>query len=180
MGNRISRIYTRTGDVGDTGTADGSRIAKDDMLIVVQGDLDELNSFIGLLVNKCDTHKELLLDVQHDLFDIGGEISLGQPLLKAGRVKAIESAIDALNDMLEPLKEFILPGGSETGAVCHITRAVCRRVERHMVSLSRERDLNPESCAYINRLSDLLFVLARSINGGGETYWRSDRLNQQD
>lgn len=177
MGDRLTKIYTRTGDSGSTGTADGSRIAKDDILIVAQGDLDELNSHIGVLACKLDgAQRELMLDIQHDLFDIGGEISLAQPLLKAGRVQALEAAIDEFNTQLRPLKEFILPGGNECGALCHVARAVSRRAERAMVSLNRERELSEDAMAYINRLSDFLFVFSRVLNDEEEIYWNSGRM----
>lgn len=181
MANRLTKIYTRTGDTGETGTADGSRVAKDALLMHVQGELDELNSILGLLATKLPTNnREIVLDIQHVLFDIGGEISLAQNMLAAQRVEQIEKMIDAFNAQLEPLKEFILPGGNEEGALCHLARTVCRRVERNMVSLNRERSLNAVSLAYINRLSDFLFVFARVLNDKQEIYWQSARLQHDN
>lgn len=181
MGNRLTKIYTRTGDAGETGMADGSRIAKDDLLMHVQGDVDELNSLLGLLANKLsDVQLEIIRDIQHDLFDIGGEISLAQSLIKAENIEALEYQVNSFNEGLEPLKEFILPGGSETGALCHLARTVCRRAERNMVSLNRERELNSLTLAYLNRLSDFLFVFARVLNDKNEIYWHSDRLNRNN
>ncbi len=177
MANRLSKIYTRTGDDGKTGAADGSRFDKDNALIQAQGDVDELNSVLGMLATHINGETlELIRGVQHRLFDIGGEISLGEQYVPADVVAELEQAIDAFNNDLTPLKEFILPGGNETGAWCHLARAVCRRAERSMVSLNRNRPLNPVSLAYINRLSDFLFVLARVQNGVDEIYWQSARI----
>ncbi len=177
MANRLTKIYTRTGDEGTTGTADGSRLAKDSLLIQVQGDLDELNCMLGLLaVNLAPVQRELVFELQHVLFDIGGEISLGQHMLADSAVKYLEELIDSLNESLQPLQEFILPGGNESGARCHLARAVCRRLERHMVSLADEHGINPVSLAYINRLSDFLFVYARILNDGDEILWNSSRM----
>ena len=180
MTNRLTKIYTRTGDGGDTGMADGSRLAKDDLLIHVQGDVDELNSLLGLLASKLEdaAHIEIVCDLQHKLFDLGGEISSGLTIITQSDVTQLETQLDVYNISLEPLKEFILPGGSESGSLCHVTRAVCRRVERGMVSLSRERDINKISLAFINRLSDFLFVFARTVNKEQEIYWQSDRMKK--
>lgn len=176
MANRLTRIYTRTGDGGETGTASGARLPKDDLLMQVQGELDELNCVLGVLaVRLTGDSLELVRDVQHALFDIGGEVSLGQALLVQAKVDALEQQIDAFNARLEPLKEFILPGGNETGAMCHHARAVCRRAERSMVALNRRTVLNPISLAYINRLSDLLFVFSRVLNDKDEIYWKSGK-----
>ena len=176
MANRLTRIYTRTGDSGETGTASGARLPKDDLLMQLQGELDELNSMLGLLAVKLSGNNlDLIRRVQHALFDIGGEISLGQALLAQAKVDALEQQIDAFNTKLQPLKEFILPGGNEAGALCHLARAVCRRAERSMVTLNRRTALNPISLAYVNRLSDLLFVFARILNDSDEIYWKSEK-----
>jgi len=179
MGNRLTRIYTRTGDAGDTGKADGARVSKDDCLIHAQGDIDELNSFIGLLASKVDDDAldQLILKIQHDLFNIGAEISLSQPLIMATDVAYLEQQLDHYNADLPPLKEFILPGGGETASLCHVARAVCRRAERNLVTLDKEHGVESELLAYINRLSDLLFVLARVLTrnaGEKEVLWRNE------
>jgi cob(I)alamin adenosyltransferase len=177
MGNRLTKIYTRTGDAGDTGTADGNRLSKADKLMHAQGDVDELNSFIGLLaskVNDTELH-ELINRIQHDLFNIGAELSLSQPVILAEDVSYLEQQLDNYNADLPPLQEFILPGGGEAASLCHVARSVCRRAERGLVSLHLEKLLNPELLAYVNRLSDLLFVLARvltRIEGEKEVYWK--------
>ncbi len=180
MGNRLTKIYTRTGDAGDTGKADGGRVSKDDCLIHAQGDIDELNSFLGLLAAKVDDHAliELINNIQHDLFNMGAEISLSQPLITADNVGYLEQQLDHCNADLPPLKEFILPGGGEAASVCHIARAVCRRAERSLVTLHNQQQTRTELLAYINRLSDLLFVLARVLTrnaGEKEVYWQSGR-----
>lgn len=180
MANRLTRIYTRTGDAGETGTATGARISKDDMLIHAQGDVDELNSFIGLLATRVDNAalSELISVIQHDLFNMGAELSLSQPVITAENVACLEQQLDHYNADLPPLKEFILPGGGETAALCHVVRAVCRRTERSLVALHKEVALNGELLAYINRLSDLLFVLARVLTrsaGEQEIYWKADK-----
>lgn len=176
MANRLTKIYTRTGDAGETGMADGSRIAKDDLLIHVQGDVDELNSVIGVLATKLDgAELSSVRKIQHVLFDIGGEISLGQAIVSQEKITALEEHLDRYNETLKPLKEFILPGGNEAGAFCHLARTVCRRVERRMVALNRSRKLNTFTLAYINRLSDFLFVFSRVLNEGEEIYWNSER-----
>jgi cob(I)alamin adenosyltransferase len=180
MGNRLTKIYTRTGDAGDTGKADGGRVSKDDCLIHAQGDIDELNSFIGLLAAKVDDHAlaELMLNIQHDLFNMGAEISLSQPIITAENVEYLEQQLDHYNADLPPLKEFILPGGGETASLCHVVRAVCRRAERNLVTLHNQKNTASEMLAYVNRLSDLLFVLARVLTrnaGEKEIYWQSDR-----
>lgn len=180
MANRHTRIYTRTGDKGETGTADGSRVAKDDLLIHVQGDIDELSSLIGLLATKIDdVYHEEVRNIQHDLFDIGAELSLGQALIKTGKVESLEHQIDRYNQDLQPLKEFILPGGNEEGSLCHLARTVCRRVERNMVTLNRQRKINPITLSYINRLSDFLFVFARVLNDRNEIFWQPNKNNHE-
>ena len=167
MANRLSKIYTRTGDAGTTGLGDGTRVAKDSMRIVAMGDVDELNSILGILQTMplgANIH-EVLQAVQHDLFDMGGEICMpGYAMIKTERVTALETQLDAWNDTLPPLKEFILPGGDLASAYCHLARTVCRRAERSMTTLNSHEKLTEISLQYINRLSDLLFVLCRILN----------------
>lgn len=167
MANRLSKIYTRTGDAGTTGLGDGSRVAKDNLRIIAMGDIDELNSVIGLLLTEPVSAKirVCLTRVQHDLFDMGGEICMpGHALIKMDRVTALETVLDEWNDTLTPLKEFILPGGSRAAAYCHLARTVCRRTERQMHTLNTQEKITEISLQYINRLSDLLFVLCRILN----------------
>ena len=181
MGKRLSRIYTRTGDDGSTGLADGSRAAKDSPRIAAIGEVDELNSALGLLL--CEPLPErvsaALAPVQHDLFDLGGELSvLGHTIISAAHVTRLERALDALNETLPPLEDFILPGGSKAAAAAHLARAVCRRAERALVTLAREESLPPLLLAYVNRLSDLLFVVARVLNraaGRGDVLWQQGK-----
>ena len=180
MGHRLSRIYTRTGDAGTTGLADGSRVDKDSRRMEALGDVDELNSQIGVLLSHPlpDELRETLLDVQHALFDVGGELAIpGAETLTAAYVESIERALDALNDPLPPLKEFILPGGGPGAVAAHVARATCRRAERHLVALARDEAVNEHSRRYVNRLSDLLFVIARILAraGEGEVYWEPGR-----
>ena len=168
MGNRLSKIYTRTGDDGSTGLGDGTRVAKDSLRVEAYGTTDELNSVLGLLLS-CEIPESVaaaLTDIQHDLFDLGGELCIpGHKVLKPERVEALETVLDELNAPLEPLKDFILPGGSQAAAFCHLARTVCRRAERVSVALSAE---DPQGTAlglrYLNRLSDLLFAMARVVN----------------
>ncbi len=182
MGHRLSKIYTRTGDDGTTGLADGSRVNKDESRVNTFGDVDELNSLLGLLVaNDIDkTIRDYLIDIQHVLFDIGGELAIPYNIIVDDRhVQYIEKIIDRYNASLPPLKEFILPGGSVSAATCHYARTVCRRAERQFVNLSHETSINEFSLRFLNRLSDLLFVLARTLarsEGGHEIYWESERL----
>ncbi|MFM2434834.1 MAG: hypothetical protein RL063_813 [Pseudomonadota bacterium] len=167
MGNRLSKIYTRTGDDGTTGLGDGSRINKDSLRVEAMGDVDELNSVIGIMLTEpVPEHLiGLLTQIQHDLFNVGGEICIpGYVILQQTRIDDLEEAIDTLNDELEPLKEFILPGGSKAAAYCHLARTVCRRAERKLVELHRNETVTDISLQYLNRLSDLLFVMCRSIN----------------
>ena len=167
MGNRLTRIYTRTGDGGTTGLASGSRVAKDAPRIEAIGAVDELNSALGTLLAEAlpDAARACLDNVQNDLFDCGGELSLpGHPIMTKAHVDRLERELDRLNAGLPPLKEFILPAGSRAAALAHMARAVCRRAERRLVSLSRKQKIAPVLLAYINRLSDLLFVLARDLN----------------
>ena len=181
MGNRLSKIYTRTGDKGSTGLGDGSRTEKDSARIDTIGEIDELNSTIGALCSLLERkeEKELLLDLQHDLFDLGGELSLpGESLLNEEVVEKLEIATDTYNRELQPLKEFILPGGSSPVAQAHVCRAVCRRAERQLLRLSREEKVNATSLKFLNRLSDFLFVLARYVatkSGSGEIMWQRTR-----
>jgi len=181
MGHRLTKIYTRTGDKGETGLGDGSRIAKDSPRIEVIGDVDELNSHLGAVL-ACDIPEpvqECLEDVQHDLFHLGGELSTpGRKAIVAANVSALEEILDGFNAGLPPLKEFILPGGGPGAAACHLARAVCRRAERHMVALARAEAINPQAQRYLNRLSDLLFVLARILvweAGGTDVLWEPAR-----
>ena len=181
MGHRLSKIYTRTGDAGSTGLGDGSRTGKDALRIAAIGDVDELNSLLGLLL--CEPLPgdlgNLLTDIQHDLFDLGGELSIpGSNLLGSARPSILEAAIDRHNDDLSPLKEFILPGGTRAAAITHLARAVCRRAERGLVLLGRNEPVSEAAREYLNRLSDLLFVLARWINlqaGSGDVLWNRNR-----
>lgn len=180
MGHRLSKIYTRTGDKGTTGLADGSRVDKDSARVEAMGAVDELNSQIGwvLAQDVPDAVRECLTDVQHGLFDIGGELAIpGAKTITAEDVKSLETTLDQLNAELPPLKEFILPGGSMTAVAAHVARAVCRRAERRLLTLSRQEDINEESRKYVNRLSDLLFVIARVLarQTGGEVYWDPKR-----
>jgi cob(I)alamin adenosyltransferase len=167
MGHRLSKIVTRTGDDGSTGLGDGTRVAKDSPRVAALGDLDELNSALGVVL--CDhlpapVH-EALAAVQNDLFDLGGEVSIpGGSELQAAHVERLERWVEDLNKGLPPLREFILPGGDRAAAACHVARAVCRRAERSLVALSREEGISPLALQYLNRLSDLLFVSARVIN----------------
>lgn len=177
MGNRLSKIYTRTGDKGTTGLGTGERVDKDDLRVETFGTVDELNSIIGLvLASELDEPvRDCLTRTQHELFDLGGELCMpGYTLIPDACVAQLEEDLDRFNEDLPPLKDFILPGGSEAAARCHLARTVCRRAERLMVSLSKVEDLNEVSLRYLNRLSDLLFVIARTVaraNGGSEVLW---------
>jgi cob(I)alamin adenosyltransferase len=178
MGLRLSKIYTRTGDAGTTGLGDGSRTDKDSARIAAMGDIDELNSLLGLLLceDLPDEARALLTDIQHDLFDLGGELCVpGGAFLKPGQPERLEVAIDRYNGELSPLKEFILPGGARAAALAHLARAVCRRAERSLVALARSESVSDVARQYVNRLSDLLFVLGRWLNksaGGGDVLWQ--------
>jgi cob(I)alamin adenosyltransferase len=183
MGNRLTKIYTRTGDDGTTGLGDGVRVGKDTPRIEAMGDVDELNSLIGLLISTGlpDDIRRLLTDIQHALFDLGGELSMpGHTFVRESYVQVLEQAIDQYNAGLPALKEFILPGGNEAACRCHLARAVCRRAERRVVELGRVEPVNLQTAIYLNRLSDLLFVLARTLarlDGGQEVYWEKGRLS---
>lgn len=181
MGHRLSKIYTRTGDDGSTGLGDGSRIAKDNLRVEAFGDIDELNSYIGFLLSQDipANIQTLMTGIQHDLFDLGGEISVpGREALSEDYVTRLENQLDTLNAELQPLKEFILPGGSSAAAVCHLARTVCRRAERRSVSLARVESVSTPAMHYLNRLSDLLFVVARYLNqqaGEPDVLWQPGR-----
>ena len=180
MGNRLSRIYTRTGDDGTTGLADGSRLSKDSARVATMGDLDELNASLGAVLAHPlpDGVHETLTDAQHALFDIGAEMAMpSATIIDGSRVEALEAALDAVNADLPPLREFILPGGGAAAAAAHVARAVCRRAERALVALARDEPVNEASRRYVNRLSDYLFVAARILAraGSGEVYWKHER-----
>lgn len=181
MGHRLSKITTRTGDDGTTGLGDGSRVGKDSERIEALGAVDELNSAVGLLLTEtlADDVRTLLLDIQHSLFDVGGELSIpGYTLLTQDSVLNLETQIEKYNENLPPLKEFVLPGGVRSAALCHVARGTCRRAERRVVTLLSKEDASTISRRYLNRLSDLLFVLARHLNrseGDGDVIWDRDR-----
>jgi len=178
MGHRLSRIYTRTGDAGTTGLGDGSRVAKDNPRIEAIGAVDELNSQLGVLLADMSVESiaKHLTGIQHDLFDLGGELSIpGYHAINEAHVARLESLIEEFNADLPPLKEFILPGGSQAAALCHVARTVCRRAERRVVTLSAAEQISPLVQRYLNRLSDLLFVVCRVLNraaGRGDVYWQ--------
>lgn len=212
MANRLTKIYTRTGDAGSTGMADGSRIDKDDDRVQAIGDIDELNSQLAVLACAApDEYQQSIKAIQNELFDVGAELAMGQAIITAEYVSRLEQSLDTLNEQLPPLKEFILPGGGQAASHCHLARAICRRAERSLVSLNRSAVMNKnagsvrgknavrrrspskkslhatpvstELMAYINRLSDYLFVLARSISkaqGEDEVYWQSEKLKQTE
>jgi cob(I)alamin adenosyltransferase len=178
MGNRLSKIYTRTGDAGSTGLGDGSRVAKENLRVESYGTVDETNSAVGVILGNAGVPADIrrvLTEVQHDLFDLGGELCIpGHVMINASHVERLETELDALNEDLPPLKEFILPGGGAAAAACHLARAICRRAERRCWSLARVETVSPEALKYLNRLSDLLFVMARVLAraGEGEVVWR--------
>lgn len=181
MGNRLSKIATRTGDNGCTGLGDGSRVDKDDLRVEAMGEVDETNSHIGLLLCE-DMPAELrgeLATIQHDLFDLGGELCIpGYRLIGEEHVARLDVLLAKYNAGLPPLKDFILPGGSRAAAQAHVCRTVCRRAERAVVALGKAQSLNEGPRQYLNRLSDLLFVLARVLNrhaGGGDVLWDRER-----
>jgi cob(I)alamin adenosyltransferase len=188
MANRLSKIVTRTGDDGSTGLASGDRIAKDQTRVAALGDVDELNSAIGVLLAEAlpAAARDALLGIQHDLFDLGGELSLpGHALISTAHLKRIEDLVTQFNGGLPPLKEFVLPGGTRPAALAHLARTICRRAERTLVTLVNEENAATKSqlqVQYLNRLSDLLFVLARSLNhsvnqsgGNGDVLWQQGR-----
>ena len=184
MGNRLSQIATRTGDNGTTGLGNNQRVSKNSLRVRAMGDVDELNSNIGLLL--CEDMptevRELLVDIQHQLFNLGGELSIpGFELLKPEAVLALDEALAHYNAQLPKLEEFILPAGTRGAAQAHICRTVARRAEREVVALGNEEALNDTPRQYLNRLSDLMFVLARVLNrmnGGDDVYWKSERIRR--
>jgi len=183
MGNRLSKIVTRTGDDGTTGLGDGSRVRKDDARIAAIGDIDELNSQIGVLLCETlpDDIRAALTAIQHDLFDLGGELCMpGHTIVTDAHLARLDGWLAEYNATLPPLKEFILPGGSRAAALAHVCRTVCRRAERAVVALGAGESAPPADTPrrYVNRLSDLLFVLARVLNranGGDDVYWHHER-----
>jgi cob(I)alamin adenosyltransferase len=182
LGHRLSKIYTRTGDDGTTGLGDGSRTPKDAPRVEAYGTVDELNSAIGVVLAVRTLPKavrDCLTEVQHDLFDLGGELCIpGHRAISDEFVMRLELALDGFNEPLPPLREFILPGGGPAAAACHLARTICRRAERRVCTLARSEAVAPEVSKYLNRLSDLLFVLARVIarhERGGEVLWKRGR-----
>lgn len=181
MGNRLSKIYTRTGDDGSTGLGDGTRVAKDSARVTAYGTVDEANSAIGLLLaaDMGEDIRDLLTTVQHQMFDLGGELCIpGHAAIVDGDIDSLEQHLDHYNEDLPPLKDFILPGGGEAAARCHLARTIVRRAERDTVTLSHHDAVRPEAIRYLNRLSDLLFVLARVLarsGGHGEVLWKHER-----
>lgn len=177
MGNRLSKIVTRTGDGGTTGLGDGSRVAKDSLRIDAIGEIDELNSSLGVLLAEelPDKIRDALMTVQHDLFDLGGEICIpGASVIGETQVSRLETLITHFNSELAPLKEFILPGGTRAAALSHLSRTICRRTERQIVRLGSVEGVGDWTRKYLNRLSDLLFVLGRTLNmrdGRGDVLW---------
>jgi len=178
MGHRLSKITTRTGDAGETGLGDGSRVSKASARIAALGEVDELNSAIGVLLAEelPAAIRDALLGVQHDLFDLGGEVSIpGHTMVTEAQVGELERLLESFNRNLPPLKEFILPGGTRAAAAAHLARTVCRRAERALVALAREDRVSDAARIYLNRLSDLLFVLGRALNragGGTDVLWQ--------
>lgn len=180
MGYRLSRIYTRTGDDGSTGLGDGSRVRKDAARVEAYGTVDETNAAVGLLRAQLPQQhlaQNMLTHVQHDLFDVGGELCIpGHRMLTAAYIERLEQAIDAINEHLPPLKDFILPGGSLAASQAHMARTICRRAERRTLTLADLEEVSPLAVQYLNRLSDYLFVLARQLareDGGQEVLWRA-------
>jgi cob(I)alamin adenosyltransferase len=178
MGHRLSQIATRTGDDGTTGLGDGTRTRKDALRVAAMGDVDELNSTLGVLLTEAmpEEVRADLLDIQHDLFDLGGELCIpGYTMVQAAQVARLDAKLAHYNAALPRLAEFILPGGSRAAALAHVSRTVCRRAERAVVALAAEEPVNAAPRQYLNRLSDLLFVLARTLNraaGGGDVLWQ--------
>lgn len=181
MGHRLSKIYTRTGDSGTTGLGDGSRTEKDSARVEAYGTVDELNSVIGMVLAHSipQSVRDALVAVQHDLFDLGAELCVpGYTVITGEKVEEVERVLDEHNAELPHLKEFILPGGGPAAADCHLARTICRRAERRVITLAREEDVNDRGIAYLNRLSDLLFVLGRVLarhEGGSEVLWQRGR-----
>ena len=185
MGKRLTKIVTRTGDDGTTGLGDGTRVAKDSLRVQAMGEIDELASAIGcVLAEKVPAHvAQALVAAQNDLFDLGGEVCIpGRSALWDAHLEQIEQRIETLREPLAPLREFVLPGGTRAAAACHLARAVCRRAERSLVALGRAEAVSELSIRYMNRLSDLLFVAARSINaaaGAAEPMWKPGREGEK-
>ncbi len=182
MGNRLSKIVTRTGDDGTTGLGDGSRVAKDCARVEAVGTVDEANSAIGIVLAVAavpDDIRDCLIEVQHDLFELGGELCIpGHSAIDQAYIDRLESDVEGFNKDLPPLKDFILPGGGEAAAACHLARTVVRRAERRAITLAGSESLRPEVTRYLNRLSDLLFVIARvlsRVETGQEVLWKRDR-----
>lgn len=181
MGHRLSKIYTRTGDKGATGLGDGTRVEKDHPRVEACGAVDELNSALGALLAEeiPQDIRAILTDIQHELFDLGGELSMpGRAALAEGQVTRLEHILDELNAELGPLKEFVLPGGTRAAALCHLARTVCRRAERRVVNLRKSEPVSDTAIKYLNRLSDLLFVIARTLNrraGQSDVLWQPGR-----
>jgi len=177
MGNRLTKIYTRTGDRGTTGLGDGSRVDKDSLRVEAYGTVDEVNSAIGLVLASelPSAVRDCLTRIQHELFDLGGELCMpGHTMIPDGYVTGLENDLDDFNADLPALKDFILPGGSESAARCHLARTLARRAERRVISLAHNETVNEASIRYLNRLSDLLFVVARVLarhDGGSEVIW---------
>ena len=190
MANRLTQIATRTGDDGTTGLGDGSRVPKDHLRVAAMGDVDELNSGLGVLLAEPlpGDMRELLVVIQHELFNLGGELSIpGFRLLKLEAVLRLDEALAHYNEELPRLKEFILPAGTRSAALAHVSRTVARRAERAVVALAATEAVNDPPRQYLNRLSDLLFVLARVLNranldglGGDDVYWKSEKLARSD
>jgi cob(I)alamin adenosyltransferase len=188
MANRLTQIATRTGDDGSTGLGDGSRVPKDHLRVMAMGDVDELNSGLGVLLAEPlpPDVRDLLVTIQHELFNLGGELSIpGYELLKPAAVLDLDEALAFYNDQLPRLKEFILPAGTRSAALAHVSRTVARRAERSLVALAGVEKVNDAPRQYLNRLSDLMFVLARVLNranldglGGDDVYWHSERLRR--
>ncbi len=188
MANRLTQIATRTGDDGTTGLGDGTRVPKTDLRVVAMGDVDELNSHLGVVLAEPlpDEVRTLVVSIQHELFNLGGELSIpGYALLKPEAVAALDEALERHNAVLPRLKEFILPAGTRSSALVHVARSVARRAERAVVALGASSTVRDEPRQYLNRLSDLLFVLARVLNranldglGGDDVYWRSEKLSR--
>jgi len=181
MGNRLSKIYTKTGDDGSTGLGDGTRVSKDSARVTAYGTVDEANSAIGLILagDVPQPVREILVSVQHHMFDLGGELCIpGHAAIFDADIERLEKTLDAFNADLPPLKDFILPGGDLAAAHCHLARTICRRAEREVVTLSHHDAVRPEAIRYLNRLSDLLFVIARVLaraGGHGEVLWNHNR-----
>jgi cob(I)alamin adenosyltransferase len=185
MAHRLSKIYTRTGDGGTTGLGDGTRTDKDSLRMELIGCVDEINSSLGMVLAQSDSDdiNRVLTEIQHDLFDMGGELSMpGHEFISKEYTNRLEDELDRLNADLPYLKEFILPGGNMAAASCHLARSICRRAERRAVTVSRDEEINPEIQTYLNRLSDLLFVIARTLaraNNGKEVLWQRGKTENK-